>query len=52
MSQYTFAVMPWGFELQATAETEKQARKQVWAALTEDQRNGCECLDCVDEVAA
>ena len=52
INTYTFAIMPWGFERQATAETEKQARKAVWDSLTDEQRNGCECLDCVEEEAA
>jgi hypothetical protein len=37
-------------EWSATADTEKEARKQVWDSLNEEQQNACGCLDCVDEL--
>lgn len=39
-------------ELWVEAETEKQARKIAWNMLTDEQKNACGCLDCVDEISA
>lgn len=52
MNTYTAAVMPWGFEREATAETEKTARRMIWNDLTDEQRDNCQCIDVVDERAA
>lgn len=52
MTKFTFIVMPWEIERTAIAETERQAHKAVWQSLTDEQRDNCECLDCVDQVAA
>lgn len=39
-------------ELWVTAINEKEARKQAWSMLTDEQKDACGNLDCVDEVAA
>lgn len=52
MTTYTFVIDPSCEEFHVTASTEKEARKQVWDSLTDDQKNACACLECVDEQAA
>lgn len=38
-------------ELWVTANTEKEARKIAWSMLTDEQKDNCGCLDCIDEVS-
>lgn len=35
-------------EIVVEAETEKEAHQKAWAQLTDEQRNACGLLDCVD----
>ncbi len=49
LTEFTYVVEPYGFEVKATAATQKKAHALAWAALTETQKDGCSCLDCVDE---
>lgn len=39
-------------ELWVEAATEKEARKLAWAMLSDEQKDACGCLECVDEVSA
>jgi hypothetical protein len=39
-------------EITIEAESEKQAHKQSWAMLTDEEKDACGCWTCVDEVAA
>ena len=48
---FTFIVEPYGHEVTWVAATEKEAHRMAWAALADDVKDGCECLDCVNEVA-
>lgn len=52
MKIYTFALDPTGEEFTAVAETEREARQQVWNGLSDEQKNCCACLEFVDEQAA
>lgn len=47
-NEYIFAVDPWGFEVTVQAETYKEAHKLAWNALTDAEKDNCECLDLVD----
>lgn len=38
-------------ELWVEAPTKREARKLAWAQLTDEQRDACGCLECVDEAA-
>lgn len=39
-------------EIWVVAANEKEARKKAWSMLTDEQKDACGLLDCVDEVAA
>lgn len=39
-------------EITLEAETEKQAHKQSWEMLTDEEKDACGCWTCVDEIAA
>ena len=30
------------------APTEREARKIAWASMSDEQRDACGCLDCID----
>ena len=49
MKKFTYVVLPWGFEVQMIAATQKEARKLAWNSLTQEQQDNCEDLDWVDE---
>ncbi len=49
MKIFTFIVEPYGVERTIEAATEKEARNKLWDSLSDGQRDGVECLDCVDE---
>ena len=50
--RFTFVVEPFGFEVQAVAETEKQAYHLAFASLDEDVKDSVQILDCVEVEAA
>jgi hypothetical protein len=39
-------------EITVQAATEKEARKLAWSQLTDEQKDACGYLECVDEIAA
>lgn len=39
-------------EITVQANNEKEARKMAWAQLTDEQKDACGCLECVDEIPA
>lgn len=39
-------------EVEAVAQNECEARKIAWNNLTEEQKDACGCLECVDELPA
>lgn len=39
-------------EITIEAESEKQAHKQSWAMLTDEEKDACGLWTCIDEVAA
>ena len=49
MGIYTFYADGLNIEVEAQGDSEAQAHRAAWAALTDEQRNACACLDCVDE---
>jgi hypothetical protein len=55
MARFLFAVVfsgGAGREEWVEAESEKLARKKVWAGLGEAERDACESIECIDEVPA
>jgi hypothetical protein len=40
------------FEVTVTATNEREARKLAWATLTDEQKDACGFLDCVDVLPA
>lgn len=46
--QYIFVVEPFGFEVQVQAKSSKEAHKLAWESLTDEQKDNCEYLECVD----
>lgn len=52
MTIFTFVIDPTGEEIKVTAATEKEAHRKAWESMTDEQKNSCACLDCVDEIPA
>jgi hypothetical protein len=52
MRKFTFYVEGVGSEVEVIAESECEAHQIAWGRLTDEERNACACLDCVDEVPA
>lgn len=52
MAKFVFVIDPTGEEVTATADTEKEAYRKAWEGLTDEQKNVCACLECVDEIPA
>ena len=51
-THYTLVVEPFGTEFVITAVSEKAARKSLWDGLPDSMKDGCECIECVEQVAA
>ena len=51
MTEYTFVVEPTNLEITVTDTDYASAHEQVWAILTDEQRNNCSGLDCVEQIA-
>ena len=39
-----------GREVTVTASSEKEARKLAWSSLTDEEKDACGNLDCVDVI--
>lgn len=39
-------------EAQVTASCQREAYDKFWSGLTDEQRNACACVECLDEVAS
>lgn len=52
MNIYTIAIDPSGKEIEVTADTEKNAYRAAWDAMSADEQNAAASLDCVEVRAA
>lgn len=52
LTAYTFIVDPSGHTAVHVAMTEKQARAEFWGSLSDEQKNACASIECIDEQPA
>lgn len=50
LAAYLFIAEPFGFEIVAVGNSEREARGKAFSMLTEEERDNCECLDCVEHL--
>ena len=52
MTKFTYYVEGVGIEVSAIASTQKEAYKLAFASLSDEQKDACQILDCIDQELA
>ena len=52
LTAYTFIIDPSGYTAIHEALTEKEERAEFWASLSEEAKNACASIECIDEQPA